>query len=131
MRVIRSLRRILLALDKNPEATFLVAACFIIGSLLLIRGPEPGSIATVFPYWFRLLWAAALLLGAGTRLVGIVSSQRLDAAGCALLASASFIYGLAVVVAVGWRGLVPIGMTFAFSGAQVRRFIRYVRNVPQ
>lgn len=94
-----------------PERVLINFACILMGLSALLAS-RPGSLLALWPAWVAYEWAGAMLLGGCSALVGYWNGKRpLARLGYLLIAVASLVYGVGVMVVFGWQG-VPIGATF-------------------
>jgi hypothetical protein len=112
---------------RHPHEWLLVAVTVVAGASFLVGAPRPASVEALMPGWQITLWAGFLLTSGLLGLVALVvrrvdTGLAFEAAAMLVGAAATFAYALAVFTAAGWRGLLPGGITIAWSLANVWRF---------
>ncbi len=112
-------------MDAVPDSTVLIVLCVISG-VTAVAGYQPSSVQALLPGPIRVAWGWMLLVGGLSRLVGIAGALwPLDAAGCALLGAAAFMYATVVVIFVGPDAALPVSIVVFFAGGMGRRWWRY------
>lgn len=99
----------------NPFEAFLLFACLVQGSNVLLGGPRPNSITGALPNWMQLLWGAMVAIGGGLAITGLYwrgnkyTGAEIKRIGFAAAGGAALVYGLALLT-IG-----PSGTTAAIS----------------
>lgn len=108
---------------EDPERVLINAACVLIGlgALLTVR---PGSLLALWPRWVAVEWAVAMLVGGACALFGFLRGKRSMARlGYLLIAAASVVYGVGVMIVFGWQGLPPGLIFIGLAAAKVIRLL--------
>lgn len=107
----------------QPERVFINVAAIVLGFAAL--WPPPDSIASVWPDWFRLEWAAAMILGGMAALHGTWTGYRLtERLGAALFACGAAVWAVQAWLLFGLAALGPV-LIFAFlAAAKTLRVLR-------
>lgn len=105
-----------------PERALLNAACVLIGASVVIH-VDPASVLGAWPRWASAEWGIAMLVGGALALYGTWQDANRSVArlGYLLIALASIVYGVALIVDFGWRGL---SAGLIFLGIAVAKALR-------
>lgn len=103
----------------DPRAVFILILCIVSGLPLILTDIEPGSLESLMPTWWIVLWGLALVCGAGCALWGM-SRQTVDGilveqVGSVIVGCSSIIYSAAIIIAVGSSGIVSAGIVFGWG----------------
>jgi len=126
MKIGKPVKRILQSVNVNSIEVFLALLCFLAGLPILLNPAvfAPTSVLTLFSTPFVVLWALALVVGGLLDLVGIMSGNvYLRRSGLIILAAASFVMGVSVIVLTGVTRLFAAGGYFIFSWATGTRYL--------
>lgn len=125
--------------SRHPLIVFLLLLCVVTGLGIAVDvTPAPGSLEAALLRWEVIAWAVALCGGAALILLGLAlqpSDKHLvlgvlfEQVGVATLGPAAIIYSAAAVAAVGWSGLFPAAITFAFGVACLYRWFTLQRGI--
>jgi hypothetical protein len=115
------------------EVTFLIYSA-LLGLALLAGAWPPGSIEQLMPGWIRWTWYVLL---AGSGLVGVASfllrdiytALTFERAAMVGQVSAFGLYGMAIFVVAGWRGLAAGGLCLSWALASAWRWRQIVREM--
>lgn len=116
------LQRIPQSILLHPFEVYIAGLAVLSGAPLLIGKPGPETINAVLPLWLVRVWGTMLITGALLVLIGLLRPRgRLERLGHTLLAPASLVYGLAIIAAIGWRGLIAGFIVTGFGLACMTR----------
>jgi len=106
--------------------------CFVAGGPVLFGGARPGTIQSLLPPDWQIVWGLTLTLGALSALVGIFWPQRatgliVEQVGMVATGVAAMIYSVVALGVVGWTALLPSAMIGGFAVACFRRWFRIQR----
>lgn len=123
------LRRVPLWVAEAPERVLINVACALVGLATLAYGPADGSLLALWPWWLTAGWGLAMITGGIAILVGIrLSSQwryalSMERVGYLLLMPACLIYGTALIVVFGWRGVIVGAIFLGIAAAKGLRLL--------
>lgn len=108
---------------------WVLGLCVLAGVPLLFGGAKPGTIASLLPEEWQLVWSIFLVGGALLALIGIFLPQRatgliLEQIGMVPTAIAAFVYAFVVLYTVHWTGVIPAAVVTGFGIACARRWFR-------
>jgi hypothetical protein len=117
----------------RPFTVVLAAVLVIPGALAVIYGDEVSrALATIAADTVSRVMGAALLVGGVTTIIGIARGRALvEVIGLSLLAVGSGIYGLGVLLGLGFAGAVAGSGFLAITLAIVRRVVTLVAVAPK
>lgn len=94
---------------------------------IMFGAPPPGSIEAALPRWGVYVWAASLIMGASSILLGLRFQRRLgrqsvngalfEQVGMALIAGPGILYAAAALAVLGISTLFPAGLILGLSFA--------------
>ncbi len=107
----------------RPHEILLLAVAVITGVAYTVGAPPPASVAALLHGWELHVWSVGLALSGVVGLVGVFSSQRVEAAGM-LLGTGALLWYAAAVAPFGWRALLAGLICVAWAGANLWRAIQ-------
>ncbi|MDQ3762831.1 MAG: hypothetical protein M3460_14605 [Actinomycetota bacterium] len=128
-----AIRRLQLAWVHRPFTVVLAAVLSFPGALAVIYGDEVSrALATIAADTVSRAMGVALLAGGVTTIVGIARGRSLvEAIGLSLLAVGCGIYGLGVLLGLGFAGAVAGSGFLAVALATVRRVVTLAAVTPK
>lgn len=106
----------------------------LITATLAIVGGVSSAVLARFPWWGVVLWTSSLFIGCGAWLLGLLSTsvEKFDTVairkvpiytfGLTLVSGSALVYGIAIVILVGWdAGLSALTWFMLSIGTYVRR----------
>lgn len=106
---------------RHPFQTFMLALVVVSSIPLVFGRVAAGSIEETLPAWAAFAWGFGLLTGAVLALVGSFwrgaydTALMLERIGLNFAGFAAVVYGLAIPIIGGWRGLTAAAITLGFG----------------
>lgn len=108
---------------------YTLGLCLLAGIPLLIGNSRPGSIQSLLPESWQVIWSIFLVGGSLVALIGIFLPNRvigllLEQFGMIPTGVAAISYAVVVLVSVGITGVIPVAVVGGFGVACIRRWFR-------
>lgn len=116
----------------RPHQILLLLVSLLLGVAYTVGAPPPASVTALLPGWAVHVWAAGMGASGALGLAGIAVrwSRALQVEQAAMLiGAASLIWYTAAVVPLGWRSLLAVAISVAWTVANVWRAIQIRRDL--
>lgn len=111
---------------------YVLGLCLLAGIPLLLGKSRPGSIQSLLPEEWQVIWSLFLVGGSLLALIGIFWPNRatgliLEQVGMVPTGVAALVYAVVVLIMAGWSGVIPVAVVGGFGVACFRRWYRIQR----
>lgn len=116
----------------RPHEILLLAVSLLLGVAYTVGAPPPASVTALLPAWAVHVWAAGMgVSGAlGLAAVAVRWSRALQVEQAAMLiGAAALIWYTVAVLPLGWRSLLAVAISVAWTSANMWRATQIHRDL--
>lgn len=137
----RVIRLVDSVMSEMPFEVLIILLCILTGLPMALGVlPQPNSLIATLPSWTIKCWGGLLSVGGITALIGLIMSHLiarrrfvegmyLEAGGLLVIGSGALVFGLCIVVAVGWPAVFSISVYCIMAAACFFRYRTIRRTI--